>query len=102
MKILLLLLVSAFTALSQEHPPQSESPPGEPPRGRQRTNDSRSAASTNAPVAATVDETPVVTQHEILLGSRTLKYTGADNAAGRRQLEQSMEQRKAQETSRAR
>src|SRR5260221_13129716 len=75
MKILLLLLVSAFTALSQERPPQSKSPPGEPPRGRQRTNDSRSAASTNAPVAATVDETPVVTQHEILLGSRTLKYT---------------------------
>jgi len=76
MKALLLLLSLTAPVLAQERPTAAvEQPPAEQPRGRQRTNDaSRSQASSTPPTAATVDETPVVTHHEIYIGGDTLKY----------------------------
>ncbi|HEY2951871.1 MAG TPA: peptidase S10 [Verrucomicrobiae bacterium] len=74
MKVLICLLFSALPALAQ--PPQTEPTATQQPQGRQRLSDTaRSQSSTNAPVAATVDETPVVTHHEINIGGKTLKYT---------------------------
>src|SRR5437016_1996052 len=77
MKVLLLLLLLALPISAQERPTQpAESTQADQPRTRQRPSDSaRVQASTNAPVAATVDETPIVTHHEVYLGGETLKYT---------------------------
>src|SRR5438876_2017404 len=78
MKILLPLLLSALAVSGQERQTASSQtePDAEQPRTRQRTSESaRSQASTNPPVAATVDETPVVTHHDMYLNGQTLNYT---------------------------
>lgn len=75
MKTLLLILLSALTVLGQERPSQTETAPGEQPRRNQRTNEAtRTPPATNAS-PATIDETPVVTHHELSIGGQVLKYT---------------------------
>lgn len=72
MKPLFCLLLLALPALAQQFP--REQPADQQPQGRQRLSDTaRAQPLTNAPVAATVDETPAVTHHEISIGGKTVK-----------------------------
>jgi carboxypeptidase C (cathepsin A) len=89
MKPLFFLLLSSLPILAQERPSaaQSESTPADQPRSR-RSSEARSQSTTNTPTAATVDETPVVTHHDLYLNGQTLKYTATaaqmpiNNASG--------------------
>src|SRR5688500_6520516 len=60
----LILGITSLTALGQE---TRES--------RQRELATGRAAPTTAPTGEKIDETPVVTRHEIQVGGKTLKYT---------------------------
>jgi len=73
MKTFIFLLFSSLALIAQER--QSEPVPGDQPRSRQRTNESSRSASTNTPTASAIDESPVVTHHELYLNGQTLKYT---------------------------
>jgi carboxypeptidase C (cathepsin A) len=73
MKISVLILFLAVPVWAQQA--AEPNPEATTPR-RSRTNDSqRTAASTNAPTAGYVDESPAVTHHEIQIPSKKLKYT---------------------------
>ena len=69
MKITLLVLLLSLTAVAQ--PSQTQ-----PPQGRQRNPEAANQQpATGGAVAETVDETPVVTRHEITLNGKKLSYT---------------------------
>ena len=69
MKITLLLLLLSLTAAAQ--PSQTQ-----PPQGRQRNPEAANPQpQTGGAVAETVDETPIVTRHEINLNGKKLSYT---------------------------
>src|SRR5205807_1819831 len=53
--------------------PDSSAPPSD--RARRRSDPTRPQGPTTEPTAKDVDETPIVTHHELRLGEKTLKYT---------------------------
>ena len=86
MKAIFLLLVLAVPVLAQERrgrPSPTEEAPATPSREqtpeRSRTNETTRTQSQGSggstPIAEKVDETPVVTHHEITLHGKTLEYT---------------------------
>ncbi len=70
------VLVLLLLFLAQQPLASAQQPPAQPPPGRQRVTDpARPQAPVTAPVAATVDETPAVTHHELNINGKTLTYT---------------------------
>src|SRR6185503_10539718 len=70
-------------------PPQTQQQQAPTPtQGRQRNTDAARPQAGEGAVAETVDETPIVTHHEIRIGTKTLAYTATvaqmplKNAAG--------------------
>lgn len=79
MKYLVLLFLVTLPVLAQERQgrrnQQPDAVPTEPAPIRPATNAVAGQRSGNTPVAETVDETPVVTHHEIILNGKSLRYT---------------------------